>query len=61
MNQNQHESERNYQKAEQTAQMRYKTSQKRNSLNQWRNWKWKKFCTACGARLVVATALIVAR
>ncbi|MBW6101445.1 hypothetical protein HTY54_23685 [Escherichia coli] len=49
VNQNQHESERNYQKSgTKTAQMRYKTSQKRNSLNQWRNRKWKKVCTACG-------------
>lgn len=34
VNQNQHESERNYQKRNKTVQMRYKTSQKRNSLNQ---------------------------
>lgn len=48
VNQNQHESERNYQKAEQ------------NSLNQWRNRKWKKSAPPA-VRPAAATALIVAR
>lgn len=60
VNQNQHESERNYQKRNKTAQMRYKTSQKRNSLNQWRNRKWKKSAPPA-VRPAAATALIVAR
>lgn len=60
VNQNQHESERNYQKRNKTVQMRYKTSQKRNSLNQWRTRKWKKPAPPA-VRPAAATALIVAR
>ncbi|VED14747.1 exonuclease from phage origin [Escherichia coli] len=49
VNQNQHESERNYQKSG-TKQPKCvtKRARKRNSLNQWRNRKWKKSAPACG-------------